>query len=106
VIELVTSNDEVQTMVSKAARVSSLKDAKYKQAFGTDLKSLEGKNVQAIFKNKYGKNPVPTRYDTLVQKETTAALNAFIAGTDLNTALREAEERANKAIEAAKLAGN
>jgi hypothetical protein len=41
-----------------------------------------------------------------VEKETTAALNAFIAGTDLNTALREAEERANKAIEAAKQAGN
>jgi multiple sugar transport system substrate-binding protein len=106
VIELVSSNDEVQMMVSKAARVSSLKNEKYKQVFGSDLKSLQGKNVQAIFKNKYGRNPVPTRYDSLVEKETTAALNAFIAGTDLNTALREAEERANKAIEAAKQAGN
>jgi multiple sugar transport system substrate-binding protein len=106
IIKYLTTDDEIQTKVSKDARVSALKDDKYKKVFGQNLQTLKGKNVQAIFKNKFGPNAKPSKYDPLVSTELSAALKDALAGTDINTALREAEERANKAIAEEKAAGN
>ncbi|MCC2683818.1 MAG: hypothetical protein K0R75_717, partial [Paenibacillaceae bacterium] len=82
-----------------AARISPLKDDKYKQVFGADLSTLKGKNVAAIFKNKFGLNALPTQFDDLMKtviKNASAKYNA--GGTDVNSILREAEELANQQI--------
>ncbi|CAG7640751.1 Putative ABC transporter substrate-binding protein YesO [Paenibacillus solanacearum] len=105
VITFLTTNDEVQTQVARKARVSSLKADKYKTLFGQDLKSLQGKNVQAIFKNKYGPNAQQTKYDAAAEKAINSALSKVNSGkADVNTALREAEEEASKGIAELKLA--
>jgi multiple sugar transport system substrate-binding protein len=105
VIQYLSTNDEVQTLIAKAGRISPLKDEKYKKMFGQDLKSLQGKNVQAIFKNQYGKNAIPTKYDDIAAKAINAASAKVTSGkADINTAIREAVEEANKGIEQAKLA--
>ncbi|CAG7649316.1 ABC transporter substrate-binding protein [Paenibacillus allorhizosphaerae] len=105
VITFLTTNDEVQTQVARKARVSSLKAEKYKSLFGQDLKSLQGKNVQAIFKNKYAPNAQQTKYDAAAEKAVNNALSKVNAGkADVNTALREAEEEASKGIAELKLA--
>ncbi|MCC2684793.1 MAG: family 1 extracellular solute-binding protein [Paenibacillaceae bacterium] len=106
IIKYLSTDDTIQTMASKSGRISSLKDDKYKQNFGQDLITLNGKNVQAIFKNKFGPNAKPSKYDPLVTKELNQALKDALAGTDINSALRSAQERANKAIAEAKASGN
>jgi multiple sugar transport system substrate-binding protein len=105
IIQFLSTNDELQSLVARNARISPLKDDKYKKLFGADLKALQGKNVQSIFKNKFGPNAEPSRYDELVKPVITEALNKVNKGTDTNTALREAEQLANQAIDSAKQAG-
>jgi multiple sugar transport system substrate-binding protein len=94
-------SDEVQTVIARTGMPSPLKADKYKQEFGKDVPELKGKNTEAIFKNK----PAPVRddheYDPIVTKPLVEAMNAVLKDEkDINTALREAEEKANKAIEA------
>ncbi|CAG7652146.1 ABC transporter substrate-binding protein [Paenibacillus allorhizosphaerae] len=103
VIRFLTTSDEVQMQVAGMARISSLKDDKYKKEFGANLKSLNGKNVQAIFKNKYGTGPLPTKYDAVAEKAVSAASQKVNKGeADINSALRAAEEAANKEIDSLK----
>lgn len=100
VIQFLTTSEEVQTLVAKKARVSSLKDEQYTKAFGQDVQTLKGKNVQAIFKNKYAPNAAPTKYDAIASKAVSTALNKVTKeGVDINTALRQAEEETNKGIQ-------
>jgi multiple sugar transport system substrate-binding protein len=102
VIKYLSTSEDVQMLVSKAARISPLKDDKYKQVFGADLTTLKGKNVAAIFKNKFGLNALPTQFDDLMKtviKDASTKYNA--GGTDVNSILREAEEQANQQIAAA-----
>ena len=103
VIRFLTTSDEVQTQVAGMARISSLKDDKYKKEFGANVAALKGKNVQAIFKNKYGTSPLPTKYDSVAEKAVSAALQKVTKGeADINSALRAAEEAANKEIDSLK----
>jgi multiple sugar transport system substrate-binding protein len=103
VIDLLTQDDE-QTMISKQARRSSLKDKKYQDIFGTELVSMKGKNIAAVFKMTPAPLPPTTIYETDGFNQVVAAgrLVAKDASLDVNTVLREAEEKLNKAIEAKK----
>lgn len=97
VIETMTS-DDVQLMVTQNGRVSSLKDANFKENYGKDLQSLQGKNKPALFKNVQAINPPVTKEAAAATSAISAAAKSIDAGTDINTALRMAEENANQAI--------
>ncbi|CAG7615592.1 ABC transporter substrate-binding protein [Paenibacillus allorhizosphaerae] len=100
VLKLLT-DDESQTMLSKQGRRSSLKDPKYSQVFGEDLKSLKGKNKEAIFKTALAPQPPTTKFDDAAFKELVAGGNqvAKEPGADVNTVIRQTDEKINKAIE-------
>lgn len=96
-------DEEVQVALNKRGRQTSLKDPKYRQFFADDLKSAAGKNVDAIFKRKPALLPPLTKFDNIAKNEAAKAAGRTVQGlTDANTALREAEEQANRLIEAEK----
>ncbi|MCC2685769.1 MAG: extracellular solute-binding protein family 1 [Paenibacillaceae bacterium] len=103
IIDLLTQ-DEEQTMISKQARRSALKDKKYQDIFGTELASMKGKNIAAVFKMTPAPLPPTTIYETDGFNQVVAAgrLVAKDPALDVNTVLRDAEEKLNKAIEAKK----
>ncbi|MCC2683949.1 MAG: hypothetical protein K0R75_848 [Paenibacillaceae bacterium] len=71
------------------------------QAFGKDFIYMKGKNKQSIFKYKNQPVNMGSFYDKFVDKELGMAADAVVKGDlDINTALRQAEENANKAIAA------
>jgi hypothetical protein len=60
-------------------------------------------DVSSIFYNKYAPENPYSEYNDIVTKQLNAAINNVITKkVDANTALREAEEAANKAIAAEK----
>ncbi|RKN61936.1 ABC transporter substrate-binding protein [Paenibacillus ginsengarvi] len=95
---LVTSPD-VQTLLSQHGRISVLKDKSIQQQFGTKLQLLQGKNTSAVFKYPFGKLPNTTAYESQAWDGLDMAPIAIIEGADVNTALRKAEEKANKDID-------
>jgi multiple sugar transport system substrate-binding protein len=99
------ASEEVQMSLSRHARFSILNNQKIRDSFGLDIPFLKGKNVQAIYKTKPAKSFVPTEYDSLAMSAMNTALNDVIVnGKDINTVLREAEEKVNKQIEEAEVA--
>jgi multiple sugar transport system substrate-binding protein len=102
ILSLLTA-DDAQLASTKAGRLSSLKDAKFKQAYGENLSVLKGKNVQGIFKNTPAPFARPSEFDSAVTKILNKAAADVMAGkSDVNTALRLANEAANQAIAAEK----
>ncbi|CAG7644200.1 ABC transporter substrate-binding protein [Paenibacillus allorhizosphaerae] len=103
VISYLTTDKEIQTRLAKGGAVPAIKDAEARSQFGKDFKTLQGKNVQAIFKNVYGTMGKPTRYDDVVKTAVQSALDKMIKEKlDVNTTIRFAQETADKAIEAEK----
>jgi multiple sugar transport system substrate-binding protein len=100
VLEYLTG-EENQSLIAKRDRIPGLKDQKLRDLFGTSLKSLQGKNVKAVFATKPAPNPPATPNDEIVGKQVNTAVTQFLKGqTDVNTALRQAEQAANLAIAA------
>jgi hypothetical protein len=90
-------------MLNKRGRLTSLKDAKVKESFGDEMASFKGKNKQAVFQVVPAPQLAYTLYDQIANKELGAAMNQVIdKKVDVNTALRQAEEKANQAIDAQK----
>jgi multiple sugar transport system substrate-binding protein len=80
-----------------------LKDPKLQDVFGADLPALKGKNVKGIFKSKPAKSSPVTPYDAIINGELNKVATKVAKGqTDINSALREAEENANKLIQETK----
>jgi multiple sugar transport system substrate-binding protein len=97
IIEVITS-DEVQMDMSRRGKFPILSDPKFSSAFGADMDFMKDKNIAAIYKTKPAKSFTPTEYDSLAMKAMNTAISNIVKGTDLNTALREAEESINKQI--------
>ncbi|TMV50039.1 extracellular solute-binding protein [Paenibacillus mesophilus] len=96
VIETLVS-DEVQTALNKKGRLTVLNDENIKKQFASELKSFQGKNVQAVFKLKQAPGTVLTDYDVELKKIVQeAAKDMAQNGKDVNTALREAQDKAVK----------
>lgn len=94
---------EIQQDIVRSGYVSALVDPGMEKNFGANLQSLKGKNVQAIFKLKSAPLYQVSIYDSLVRAELTKAMNEVLGGSkDVNTALRDANDRANKVLEAEK----
>jgi multiple sugar transport system substrate-binding protein len=95
----VITSEQNQLKITRSGRLSSLKDKKFQDNFGTDLATLKGKNLQAVFKNNPSPTPKESDYEDLAQPFLNSALQKVIKGqSDVNTALREAEDLANKKI--------
>jgi multiple sugar transport system substrate-binding protein len=96
----VVTQMESQQILSKNARPAVLTDKSLEKIYGENFISLKGKNIAAPFKYKHMPINVATSYDAIVNKYINDAANKVVKGTDINTALREAEEAANKEIAA------
>ncbi|GAA3409851.1 ABC transporter substrate-binding protein [Paenibacillus hodogayensis] len=100
VIEVILS-EEVQTELSRSGKVSVLKDQKVHDQFGQSNADLQKKNVVALTKPKLAivqpfKFPFATNPATLINN----TFNSVIYDQkDINTALREAEEKVNTDIQ-------
>lgn len=95
-------SDEVQTGFSKNSQVSVLKEQKVQEEFGKATSALASKNVIAFTKNKLA--IIPSFAYVPVQSAVTIPIELFLevrrGEKDINTALREADERMNQLIEA------
>lgn len=95
----VATSPEVQTLLSQHGRISALADEAIQKQFGTKMDLLAGKNVNAVFAHPFGEIPNTTAYESQAWPGLNTAPVSVMQGTDVNTALRMAEEAANKAIE-------
>ncbi|TMV45555.1 extracellular solute-binding protein [Paenibacillus mesophilus] len=98
-ISYVTTSPEVQLILSQNGRISSLKDEAIRKQFGSKLDLLAGKNVSAVFRYPFDKLPNTTAYESVAWPGLDTAPPAIMAGADVNTALRKAEEEANKKVD-------
>lgn len=98
VIQMVTSREQ-QIELSRHSRVTILNDPEIQKQFGANNPSLKNKNTAAIFKYPSSPTPPPHIADKVVQAEIRAIRKEMaINKKDINTALREAQERADKKI--------
>lgn len=105
VIDFFTS-DEVQMNVSKTGYVSPLKSEEVKAVFASDNPLLEGKNVTGVLKSRPVQYPIYL-YRSLSEQIIRAKFKEVLSGTlDPNTALKQAEEEIDQAIEIEKRAQN
>jgi multiple sugar transport system substrate-binding protein len=101
VLQVVTDAED-QLLMNGEGRLTVLKDPAIKQKFGSNYKSLKGKNIQGIFKNSFAASPaVLTPYESIALKYLGEAADKVASGaTDANTALSDAEEKFNLDVSA------
>ncbi|TNJ63997.1 extracellular solute-binding protein [Paenibacillus hemerocallicola] len=101
VLDYVTSLD-YQTWLAERGAFPVIRDpAKLMEKFGASNPIYKGKRVSSLVPGKFAVPTMKTRYQDITDKEVLEALGQYAAGKDVNTALREAAERADKAIAAA-----
>jgi multiple sugar transport system substrate-binding protein len=99
-------SEEPQLVLVRNGLLSALKDENMNKRFGENMALFEGKNVQAIFKSQPAPKYPMHKYDSIVQGEFTKAFKDVEQGTkDINTALRDANDAANKRIQEQKASG-
>lgn len=95
------TSDEFQEWQAMNGVPSILNDqSKLMEKFGVNQPLYEGKNLKAILPNQFASPTMKTRYQGIADAEVLAALGEYSAGKDLNSALRDAAERANQRIAA------
>ncbi|WP_028550711.1 ABC transporter substrate-binding protein [Paenibacillus sp. UNC451MF] len=98
-------SDEAQTEMNKNGKLTVLNDKNIQLQFGANLKSFQNKNIPAITKLKRSKNLLLTDYDVELKKVIQeSAKDMALSGKDVNTVLREAQEKAEKKVNEIKLA--
>lgn len=97
---LSVTSDEVQTNISKAGRMSVLKNEVILNTFGAESGMFEGKNLKAIFKVSPAPLPEASKYDAKINSllNNEVVKEVMVDGTDIVSALRKGEEKANKEI--------
>jgi multiple sugar transport system substrate-binding protein len=96
-------SDEIQLANNKEGRLTVLKSEQIRKQFGTNIKELSGKHIDAALALAPAKPRSYTLYDNLGVVRLQQALSSVaVENKDINTALREAEELLNKDIEANK----
>lgn len=97
-ISVITSDEVQKLSASKTMRVTALTNPDVQNAFGADNPYLKGKNIAGIFKSKPAPAPVFSPYNGDGMGIANKKFDEYLAGKDLNTALREAEEEINKVL--------
>ncbi|WP_186446005.1 ABC transporter substrate-binding protein [Paenibacillus cremeus] len=92
-------SDEVQMQLSKTGTMSALKTDAVKKAFG-EQSEYKDHNLKAVYFNKFAEMSQKTKYDNALQDAYFAPMKQVASGdVDINTALRQAEEVANKKLD-------
>lgn len=93
-------SEDVQTKLSRAGRLSVLKNDNIRKVYGADNDTFTGKNLQSIFKVSPSPLPPASKYDPKINALLNGEVskNVAVGGIDINTALRNAEDKANKEI--------
>ncbi|MDF2721210.1 MAG: transporter substrate-binding protein, partial [Paenibacillus sp.] len=102
VMNVITSDEAQLLAASKYAQLSTLTNPTMRQQFGSQLESLniKEKNLQGIFKGKIVTAPKFSPYEKISRKPYEDNMQKVFAGTmDINTALRDADEKINKLLE-------
>ncbi|NIK67285.1 extracellular solute-binding protein [Paenibacillus sp. BK720] len=95
-------SDEVQTSLVRNGFLSPLSNPEIQAQLGADQTFFEGKNLQAAFKQKLSELP-PSTYDYVASPIINKAFDGIKKGSvDINTALSQAEDEINKAVETEK----
>lgn len=94
------AGEEVQKLLNKSGRITSLeKTEETKNDYGSELEFLQGKNTNAFFTLQPGMHE-HTKFDVRGRQLIVEAANEMIlTGIDVNTALRNAQEKLNQHIE-------
>jgi len=104
VISYMTS-DEFQSHLAKNGMFPTLKNRDIMKDFGKDVPYLTKKNVNAFLPKTFAPPAKPSNFAAIGAKHLGTVFNAvLLKQKDMNTALREAEEAANKEIQT-KLSG-
>lgn len=101
VLDYVTSLEYQTWLTEKGAFPVIRESAKLMERFGANNPLYKGKNVKSLMPGKFAAPTMKTRYQDIADKEVLTALGQYTAGQDVNTVLREAAERTDKAITAA-----
>jgi multiple sugar transport system substrate-binding protein len=93
-------SDEVQEANARKGRVPTIKSDKALKEFGSELALLKGTHyAEAVMKEKIAKPIAVTKYDGVVRSQVSGMFSKVIQNqADVNTAMRTAEEAANKQI--------
>ncbi|GAA3413069.1 ABC transporter substrate-binding protein [Paenibacillus hodogayensis] len=103
VIAYLASEEYQLPMVKQGQFPTALTNETLRNSFGQETAMYKGKNVKAMLPGKYAKASAFTKFNNLARNQLQGALEAnVLQKQDLNTALREAEEKANNAIKAEK----
>ncbi|MEF3303992.1 ABC transporter substrate-binding protein [Paenibacillus sp. GYB003] len=105
VISYLTS-DEFQRHLARNGLFPALKNRDAMKEFGQDIPYLKTKNAAGFLPKTFAPPAAPSPFVSIGAKHLTTAFNSvLLKQKDINTALREAEEAANKEIQT-KLSGN
>jgi multiple sugar transport system substrate-binding protein len=92
---------EAQVAMNRGTRLTVLQDPALKKEFAGDLNIYGGKNLEGVFKAKPAPYEIASPYDAAINTIMDETMkNVATKGLDVNTALRTANESANKEIEA------
>ncbi|WP_284639306.1 ABC transporter substrate-binding protein [Paenibacillus silviterrae] len=92
-------SDEAQIAMNKTGRMTSLNNDAVKKTYASELKSFQGKNIQAVFKTKQAPIVKPTDYDLpFKQLIREGAKDMAQNNKDVNTVLREIQDKAEKTM--------
>lgn len=92
------ASEEIQMNMTRNARMTSLNNPEMKKHYGEELKIMEGKNLEAALK--FTSAVVnPSDFDVPISDRlNSAGYDVALGRKDINTALREAQEAADKLI--------
>jgi multiple sugar transport system substrate-binding protein len=95
-------SDKVQSVMAQNGRPTTLMNKTVQAEFGKAMPgNVNQKNIAAIYKNKPAKLNSVNKYEAKVKPAMNTAVTDILKGSkDVNTALREAEDKANQDISA------
>ncbi|GAA3405015.1 ABC transporter substrate-binding protein [Paenibacillus hodogayensis] len=92
-------SDDIQRELVTTGATPPLQNVDYISQLGSGIPQLKGKNVKALVPPHYGEMNVKDQYYIASRAALINAFNQVVAGQkDVNTALRDAEDAANKQI--------
>lgn len=101
ILAYIASEEFQEWMGRSLALMPALKNTdRIMQSFGAELPGFQGKNVKSLVPPKNAAMAVPTPFTITGNTEMQKAISDYSSGKDVNTALREAAERADKQIAA------
>lgn len=102
VIEYLVSPEFQKWKLAENQGYSALKDPAINSSYGKGKPWLESRNTKSFLPQKYAPATLKSNQQSAADKEALAALDAYMNGTDINTALREANDRLQRTMDLAK----